>query len=50
MVRNRILYNESDVEIHENGVSVKGTFFDKKGIVDVFNELVLTNKFIEDMK
>ena len=40
------LYNENDIEIHESGISVAKTFFDKKKIADVFNELIIINNVI----
>ena len=33
-------YNENDIEILKDGISIKGTFFSKKRIADTFNELV----------
>lgn len=42
------LYNEDDIEIHDDGISVKDTFFSKQKIADTFNELVLMNNFIEN--
>ena len=40
-------YNEKDIEILDNGISVRGTFFGKKQIAKTFNELVMMNNFIE---
>ena len=42
------LYNEGDIEIHDDGISVKDNFFNKKEIADTFNELILMNTFIEN--
>lgn len=41
------LFNENDVEIHENGISLKNTFFSKGEIATAFNELILFKKFNE---
>ena len=40
-------FNENDIEIHNNGISVEETFFSKKQIADAFNELILMKNFIE---
>lgn len=41
------LYNEEDIEILNNGISINGVFFSKHKIADTFNELILMNNFIE---
>lgn len=41
-------YNEKDIEILSDGISVKGTFFGKKEIANAFNELVLVRTFIDE--
>ena len=37
-------YNENDIEILEDGISVDNTFFSKSRIADAFNELDLMRK------
>ena len=41
------LYNEEDIEIHEDGISVGENFFDKGRIADLFNDLILLNTFMD---
>ena len=43
------IYNEQDIEIHNNGILVDGTFFGKKEIAETFNELVLVRNFVENI-
>ena len=40
------IFNEDDIEIKSKGISVSNTFFNKKEIADIFNELVLMRNFI----
>ena len=40
-------FNEEDIEILDNGISVKNTFFSKQQIADTFNELSLVKDFID---
>lgn len=47
MMNTMRLFNENDVEILNDGISVKNTFFSKKQIADTFNELILVRDFID---
>lgn len=40
-------FNEEDIEILDDGISVKNTFFSRQQIADTFNELILVKNFIE---
>lgn len=42
------LYNEEDIEILDDGISIRNNFFNKQKIADTFNELILLNNFIEE--
>ena len=42
------LFNEKNIEIHDNGISVKESFFDTKEIVNTFNELIIVSNFIKN--
>lgn len=41
------LYNEHDIEVHHDGISVNNTFFSKQEIANTFNELILVRNFVE---
>lgn len=41
-------FNEEDIEILNDGISVKNTYFSKQKIADTFNELKLVRKFIDN--
>ena len=42
------LYNKEDIEILNDGISVRNNFLNKQKIADTFNELILLNTFIEE--
>lgn len=44
---NTKIYNENDIEILENGISVDETFFSKKEIADTFNELLFVRNIAD---
>ena len=41
-------FNENDIEIYEDNISVKGTIFSKNMIADTFNELTFVKNFFEE--
>ena len=43
-------FTEQDIEVYDDGISVKNTFFNKKRIADTFNELIIANDFIKNHK
>lgn len=50
MVEKFKVYNEEDIEILNNGISIENTFFSKKDIANTFNELIYIRSFIEKQR
>lgn len=44
---NTEIYNENDIGILDDGISVDGTFFSKEQIAQTFNEMIFLKNFIK---
>lgn len=42
------IYNEEDIEILDNGISIDNTFFSKEQLAMTFNELLFMRNFIKN--
>lgn len=42
------IYNEEDIEVLDNGISIDNTFFSKEQLAMAFNELLFMRNFIKN--